>query len=365
MYQTKPKNNLDNKTLITLLVPILVSLVSCQSSNFKHRSPSNQNTKVADVSPEKFLNRIAFGSCSTQEQEMPILKTVLKTKPDIYVATGDNVYASKPENKPISSSYKKQEQHPEFSSFRSEIPIIATWDDHDYGQNDGGASNPEKQEAQIEFLNFFSYAKNYIPDASDGIYHSINFGPEEKRIQFIFLDTRWNRSELEKPANPENQFHIYEPTKNTTKTILGEKQWQWLESELRKPAQLKFLISSIQVIPEQHGFEKWQNFPHERQRLLNLIESLGLKNIIIVSGDRHFAEFSQLPMKSGYNLNELTASAINRPGSLPTEPNRWRLGPKYNPVNFGLADIDWKQRFVTLSLLNLKGEIIYKVEQQF
>ncbi|MCE3010751.1 MAG: alkaline phosphatase family protein [Proteobacteria bacterium] len=355
-----------HKSSYALMGVVVLSLLACQSSTKSPQAPiAELPVVIAPVQTEAILTRVALGSCSTQKAELPILKKIMGVQPQLYVAMGDNVYASRPEDKPISAAYKKQEQRPEFNQFRAVVPMIATWDDHDFGQNDGGASNPEKQEARNEFLKFFPYSQALIPQDRDGVYHSMIFGPKGKMVQFIMLDTRWNRSDLEKPKEQKHKFHIYEPSQDKTKTVLGETQWKWLEAELKKPAQVRFLVSSIQVLPQEHGFEKWENFPHERQRLLNLIEKLKVKNLVIVSGDRHFSEFSQIKQINGRSLLEMTASAINRPGSLPEESNRWRLGPKYDPVNFGLAEINWEKKTMTLSLRDIEGKVIHQVEQKF
>jgi hypothetical protein len=44
---------------------------------------------------------------------------------------------------------------------------------------------------------------------------------------------------------------------------------------LRQPADVRVIVSSIQVLPDDHRFEKWGNFPAERRRLLALIRATG------------------------------------------------------------------------------------------
>ena len=57
------------------------------------------------------------------------------------------------------------------------------------------------------------------------------------------------------------------PNTDPTPTVLGEAQWKWLEEQLQVPAEVRLIGSSIQVVAEDHGWEKWTNFPHERERL--------------------------------------------------------------------------------------------------
>ena len=106
---------------------------------------------------------------------------------------------------------------------------------------------------------------------------------------------------------------------------VGDRQWGWLERQLRQPAELRLVVSSIQVIPEEHGFERWANLPRERERLFELIRSNGANGMVLLSGDRHLAEISRLPFEVvGYSLYEVTSSSMNAERHGPKEPNRYR-----------------------------------------
>ena len=93
------------------------------------------------------------------------------------------------------------------------------------------------------------------------------------RLQLILLDTRYHRSPLERRAPRPPGEGPYQPTADRTTTVLGEEQWQWLEQQLQVPAELRLVASSIQVVAEDHHWEKWGNFPHERKRLFDLIRA--------------------------------------------------------------------------------------------
>jgi hypothetical protein len=54
-------------------------------------------------------------------------------------------------------------------------------------------------------------------------------------------------------------------------TLLSAVQWRWLEELPTRPAGLRIVASSIQVLASHHGYESWANFPHERERLLSLV----------------------------------------------------------------------------------------------
>lgn len=309
----------------------------------------------ASIVAENLVTRIAFGSCSDQKRPQPIWSKILLAKPDVYLAMGDNVYASWPTEKPIPAAYRMQALIPEFAHFRSLVPIFATWDDNDYGLSDGGADNPEKEVARQAFLDFFHLSKEAIGSQGEGIYYSKFLGPRGRRIQLIFLDTRWFRSPLLPDPNNRNR---YLPDLSKDKTMLGDMQWQWLEKQFSSPADFRIVISSTQFLATDATFERWGNFPLERERLISLLEknSKGVPTIVL-SGDRHHGEISELKLKSGRKIIEITSSALNRASRFQVpDQNRLRVGQAILGWNFGMMEFDWRQGFVRAGLLDENGK---------
>jgi alkaline phosphatase D len=170
------------------------------------------------------------------------------------------------------------------------------------------------------------------------------FGPPGKRVQVILLDTRYFRSPLARDPDLSPDQGRYKPSDDPAATMLGDEQWKWLEAQLREPADLRLLVSSIQVLSDEHHFEKWGNLPRERQRLLDLLRDTKAAGVIILSGDRHRAEISLLNEGVPYPLYDVTASALNmsHPIDKP-EPNSLRQGELVMDNNFGLLTIDWNK----------------------
>ena len=144
-------------------------------------------------------------------------------------------------------------------------------------------------------------------------------------------------------------------------TILGATQWRWLEDQFRVPAELRLLVSSIQVVPEDHGWEKWMNFPRERERLFKLIRETGAEGLIILSGDRHLAELSTMDAGLGYPLYDLTSSGLNQAfrSWRPLETNRHRVATMGWGDNFGILTFDWEQPDpeISLQIRDVDGDI--------
>lgn len=305
------------------------------------------------------LERIAFGSCANQDEPQPIWNTIAQAQPDLFLFTGDNVYASSPHQQPIAEQYRKLDLVPQYRALREKVPFLATWDDHDFGQRDGGADYSGKDDARRAFINYWTYARNSMPLEQGGIYHAKIIGPKKQLAQVVMLDTRYYRSPLKEKAGFEDQARNYEP--QSEGTILGEDQWQWLEAQLKRPAQVRFVVSSIQLVADQPAFEKWGNFPNERQRFFDLIKKTRAKNVIVISGDRHVASISKVDLPGYGPLYDVTASSLNRPNKYPDQDKHY-VGPTYSAENFGLAKIDWKKKIVTLEVRNIDNKIVNSVE---
>ncbi len=315
------------------------------------------------------LERIAFGSCAKQDQPQPIWDTIIEQRPDLFLFIGDNIYADTDNMSVMRAKYRKLAEQPGYRKLLATCPVLAVWDDHDYGRNDAGVEYPQKVESQRTFLEFFNVPQDSPTRRRPGIYDAKVFGPHGKRVQVILLDTRYFRSPLKRhpQGRPEGRGP-YIPSDDPTATMLGEAQWQWLREQLKQPAEVRVIVSSIQVIPDEHGWECWGNLPRERDRLLRLIADTQAGGVIFISGDRHHAELSRLVEDGRYPLYDLTSSGLNLgDGSGVNEPNRYRVGPTVvrRVPNFGLITIDWQesQPSIRLQVHNAEGKpfIDYKV----
>lgn len=305
------------------------------------------------------INKLAFGSCANQDQPQPLWKTIESVNPDLFLFMGDNIYATSPFQQPMAEQYRKLDLIPEYRALREKVPFMATWDDHDYGLRDGGAEWAGKEDARRDFTNYWSYIKNSIPFEQGGIYHSKMIGPKKKVVQVIVLDTRYYRSPLKERAGNEGKAYDYEPQDEGT--LLGKNQWEWLEAQLKQPAQIRFIVSSIQLIANDPKFEKWGNFPKERQRFFDLVKKTRAKNVILLSGDRHLAAIAKMDLPGYGTLHEITSSSINRANNYDDSDSHY-VGPIYNKENFGLAHIDWAQKNVNIEIRGLSNEVVNSIK---
>jgi len=141
--------------------------------------------------------------------------------------------------------------------------------------------------------------------------------------------------------------------------ILGETQWEWFEKEMQESqADLILIGSSIQVIPDEHIYEKWANFPSARERLFELLKKYPEKRTVLLSGDRHIAEISKLELEGlDYPLYDFTSSGLTHTWLREDiEPNRNRVSNFVINLNFGLIIIDWKADGKHEITFELRGE---------
>jgi alkaline phosphatase D len=308
---------------------------------------------------EATLTRIAFGSCAHQNKPQPIWDAVLAYQPELFIFTGDNVYGdvTSAAMTELRAAYAAAAKIEGIAALRAQVPVLAIWDDHDYGRNDAGGDFAHKEQAKRLFLDFWNIADDHPRARRPGIYHAVTFGPPGARVQIILLDTRSFRSPL-RPTDQRGALgkEAYLPDPDPTKTMLGEAQWAWLRAQLEQPATLRLLVSSVQILAEQHGFERWGNLPRERQKLLDLIAETGARGIVIVSGDRHIGALYRLREAVPYDLYEITASGLNMAYAHNRDIGPLRLGEVYGGDNFGTIDVDWQAGEVTLAVRGMGGE---------
>lgn len=284
------------------------------------------------------LTRIAFGSCNHQWEEQAHWRSIRAANPDLWVWLGDNIYASRfgTDMDAFANAYVELYTDPRYAAFREDFPIIGIWDDHDFGVNNGDGSYPHKLTTADYFRDFLEVPAEAPRRAREGIYATYAFGEPGRQVRFLLLDTRY----FSTAPGPDGD-------------LLGEAQWAWFEATLRaSEADIHIIASGIQILPTDHEFEKWSNYPRSRARLLGLLRSTAVPGVIFVSGDRHVSEISMINNDFGhYPLYELTSSGLTHSwASRAAETNRYRVAPLFTERGFGVIEIDWEAPGTPVSL---------------
>ncbi|MDF0715803.1 alkaline phosphatase D family protein [Muricauda sp. 334s03] len=308
---------------------------------------------------------VAFGSCNMAQEPNSFWDDILAEDPDVWIWGGDIVYADTDDVERLRSIYAMQDTVAGYAKLRNEVPIIGTWDDHDFGVNDGGSDFAIKAESQQVFLDFMG-----VPEASarrdqDGVYAAHEYEVPAGKVKVIVLDTRYFRSELIKDEDSNKR---YKPSMDSTATVLGKAQWQWLENELnRSDADFNLIMSSIQVLSGEHGFETWGNFPLEIEKLENMIAQSKAKGVMILSGDRHISEFSRNDVAGlSYPLVDFTSSGLTHSySSFSGEPNQYRVGEVVSDKSYGVIAFDFEKKEADMKMKGDNGVVLQELKQTY
>ncbi len=301
---------------------------------------------------------LGFGSCLHQDRSMAILKTIEKKELDLFMFIGDNVYGDQKDGEldKLIRTYKQQRSNLE--DFLKNVKTEFVWDDHDFGLNDGGSNYRYKDKAKDLFLETWQILSNDPRRLRDGLYFDKMIKKNGLKVHLIFLDNRSFKSEwkLTDEFNKEGKERYIEDF-NPEKSLLGKDQWKWLKDKLIVDSDIKIILSSLQILSLGHGWESWDKFPLERQRLFNLIDESNFSNLFILSGDRHRGGFYQFKTVGNTNIYEFTSSSLNLPIPFNTEEEGpLRIGSTYRKANFGVIRIFEDK--VIMELTSNKGKVV-------
>jgi len=312
------------------------------------------------------VSRVAFSSCyvpSYVPDSSNFWEQVRQGSPDLWLWLGDNAYSDG-----TSMNYKRNK----YNEAREElhyvaegpvaegrkIPVMATWDDHDYASNNQGNDYNCLKESQDEFAIHFNLDSSspihwdHPGGQQEGVYNSRIFvkpGTDEPGMHLIMLDARSGRDPT---------YSTFGSCKGADSKMLNDVQWQWLEDRLTLvKSEITVIASGTQVLaptsqttnreefcaddshsgggstfedaiaevgegPDWPGtsYESWGEIPQERARLLGLSQRAlneGKTNaIVFVTGDQHWAELmaKEMPESEAYGpskvLYEVTGSGV-------------------------------------------------------
>ncbi|SMC84477.1 alkaline phosphatase D family protein [Cellulophaga tyrosinoxydans] len=308
---------------------------------------------------------IAFGSCNKHNVDNLLWDDVLNTNPDVWIWGGDIIYADTDKMPKLRRLYTLQDSVPGYMALRTKIPVIGTWDDHDYGLNDGGEEFKAKKESQQEFLDFLKVPKDSPRRSQEGVYASHVYNTVKGSIKVIVLDTRYFRTALTEDTETRKRN---KPNAYGDGTVLGAAQWQWLSDELtNSTADFNVIVSSIQVLSNEHGFETWGNFPHEVDKLKKTIVSSKAKGVVVVSGDRHISEFSRTKVDGlAYPLIDFTSSGLTHTySSYSGESNPYRVGEVVFVISFGVLEFNFNEKQIHFKMIGDNGKLLGELKQGY
>lgn len=228
--------------------------------------------------------------------------------PTFVALVGDNMYADKDgdiNNGPAHSvipalraKYTRNfDEH--FQEISSSFPIIALWDDHDYGQDNSDSTYRYKAEAKQVFKENYPTYPYAVEDG--GIYYRFSISD----VDFFVLDTRWYRSPME-----DDDIE--------GKTMLGTEQLDWILSSLKQStAPFKIIFSSVSLndyggdtSSGRDGYDSWMSYKYERNQIFSFLEDNNIQGVLFFSGDQHYPSAHILNWKFPLREDSITDSSI-------------------------------------------------------
>jgi hypothetical protein len=222
------------------------------------------------LNTSKARPRIVIASCMDERQKenaKVMWSQVVQHEPDLLFLIGDNVYVNKFTLTPGPATpemlwNRYVEVRNSLPLFRSKtlFPILATWDDYDFGEGDGGADYPHKNETKNIFETFFAQPNvSGVFDLGPGI--SSIFSAFD--LNFLFFDNRTFRLK-----NSETVDHGH----------YGKLQRKWALKKLKARRQPTLLIEGGQFFGGHHRFESFEgnqpkSFKTFKKRIQNIFHN--------------------------------------------------------------------------------------------
>ncbi len=352
-----------NSSLSTMfrLFPFFISVGLLLLNSCKEASKSNPMQTLPKIG-DQF--RISFGSCNNHLEPNYLWDDLVQTEAKAFIWGGDIIYADTDDVSKIEQYYNELSSIEAYAELAAKMPISGTWDDHDYGLNDGGSEFSIKSQSKEALFSFLNVPADDPSRNREGVYRKQTLTHGNYTVDVLHLDTRYFRSALTEGTDGKR----YQPNPYGQGTILGDAQWQWLEQNITgSNSDLIVINSSIQLLSAEHAYEKWNNMPHERDRLIELIDS-SANPVVVISGDRHISEFSVLPRSEtrSYPLLDFTSSGLTHAyRGFSGEPNPLRVNSVVSAVSFGILDIDFRNRRIKGYIVGDQLQVLESVQLEF
>lgn len=262
---------------------------------------------------EKNEMTFAYASCMADDYRFnevidPMWNRMQQLNPDFVVLNGDVVYVDSFEFVERKKATELDLWFRFIDSFnRIPIykwhhlkPIFATWDDHDFGTNDGDRDFKEKQAARKIFLGFFGgrNIENVYKVENESVYFSLNMFKQK----MLFLDDRYFRQPNKEQKEAEKFAHW------------GEQQHNWVIKKINEDNTPTWLFNGNQFfsgvdLSYKESFQS--NNPIHFKLFIEEVKKAS-SPVVLASGDIHFSEIMKIPNQNfGYDTYELTSSSMH------------------------------------------------------
>lgn len=194
---------------------------------------------------------------------------------------------------------------PDLRYAHQQYPFICVWDDHEIA-NDAWRDGAENHDPQTEgnwndrkyaaTRTYMEWMPIRLPDLSDSmrIFRSFDYG---NLVKLVMLDTRhYDRDQQSSSTN-----------NDSSRTMLGSLQYQWLKDELSQSSQSwtllgqQVMFAPLKVFNIPVNQDQWDGYPAERKRVQDHIMNNNIENVVVLTGDIHTSWGNDVPYNSSYD----------------------------------------------------------------
>lgn len=268
-------------------------------------------------------------------------------EPDFFLYLGDTIYAdlSLPPARTLNQyrrAYKVNRRDEPLRTFLNLTSVYAIWDDHEV-ENNFDRTHPRIPIGRQAFLEYWPIRRN--AEDPGRLYRSFRWG---RAAELFILDTRQYRDPSREPDTSQ-------------KTMLGAQQKAWLKAALRQStATFKFIATSVPL--RFHGRDSWEGYTAERQELFDFIQQNGIRHVIFLAADVHYAAVISHP--EGFKeiivgpIGQLLSKRQPAAGHPETEFS------SNEAFNYGLIEVraDEQPPRVTIAILDEDNNILHTTE---
>ncbi len=240
------------------------------------------------------------GRCRRGAAGYPIFDVMRAQQLDFFLFLGDTIYGDdvcpSPPNEPgadfrattlaeYRARHRDQRMAEALQRFLGSVPVYMIWDDHEVRNNFAGPFDrqmPAGRQAVREY-----WPVRVVSDDPHRLYRTVRAGAD---LEVFILDTRQYRSRNADQDGP-------------AKTMLGERQLQWLLSGLSEStATWKVIVTTVPLsiskgggagVPGNDGWAGGTDgtgFERERQVIVDRILGRKMKNVVFLAGDVHYVQ---------------------------------------------------------------------------
>ena len=282
-YEYKVKNTHNFKNFIPVTIPIEALrpntefVLSVSIDNVKFDKQFDLYTARPHLDDTHFL--IGGGVAELNNKTDDIFYAMKKMNSDFMIWMGNNIESDLDENnidfRSLVDQYVKTRSNAALNEFLQSTPQIATWDEVDYGMENGGNEWALKDTAFYVFDMFWpnSLKKTYNYTFWDyGVYQKYAYND----IDLFLLDARFFR----------------EKTTDNSPSLFGDTQIERLFEEINKSgATFTFIVSPTPFLFD--GEESLLNYKNQLDHFMYRLKTSGAEGVILLSGQGEETQFKK------------------------------------------------------------------------